>query len=286
MTVEKVPGAASGEALLLSQLPLIERVIAATCARYRLSAADADDFSSHVKLRLVEDDYSILRRFEGRSSLGTYLTIVIQRLVLDHRNKAWGKWRPSAEARRGGHVAVLLERLTVRDGHTFEEACEMLTSNHGVTAERAELERLAARFPVRVRRRFQSDDALAETPGADGAPDETLARRDAQRTAAQVSELLRRLTANLEPQDRLILKMRFEDGRTVADIAATLRLEQKGLYRRLARLLAGLREGFERQGVDTSTIQDLLAAPADIEWSGPEKTDPRPSMVGGGPQWR
>jgi len=45
---------------------------------------------------------ALLAKFEGRSSLRTFLTVVIQRLFLDHRISAWGKWRPSAEARRGG----------------------------------------------------------------------------------------------------------------------------------------------------------------------------------------
>src|SRR4029453_14108130 len=45
-------------------------------------------------LRLVEDDYDVLRRFQARSSLPTYVTVVIQRLFLDYRNRLWGKWRP------------------------------------------------------------------------------------------------------------------------------------------------------------------------------------------------
>ena len=40
----------------------------------------------------------------------------------DWRNARWGKWRPSAEARRQGALATHLERLMRRDGLTFEEA--------------------------------------------------------------------------------------------------------------------------------------------------------------------
>jgi DNA-directed RNA polymerase specialized sigma24 family protein len=62
------------EELFLSELALIERVIAWVCARRCLRAADAEDFASTVKLRIIENDYEILGRFEGRSSLRTYLT--------------------------------------------------------------------------------------------------------------------------------------------------------------------------------------------------------------------
>ena len=105
-------------------------MISFVSSRHHLPGSEADDFGSHVKLKLIEDDYAILRKFEGRSNLRTYLTVVIQRLFLDYRIKAWGKWRPSAEAKRSGPVAILLERLTQRDGYGLEEAVELMKTNH------------------------------------------------------------------------------------------------------------------------------------------------------------
>src|SRR5207302_6805108 len=106
----------SGEGLFLSSLPVIDEVVAHVCRRHRLSATEADDFAGEVRLRLIERDYEPLRRFEGRSSLRTYLTVVVHRYFLDYRNKLWGKWRPSMEAKRFGAAAILFERLQVRDG--------------------------------------------------------------------------------------------------------------------------------------------------------------------------
>src|SRR5437868_15414339 len=110
-----------GAALFESELAVIDRVTAFICARHHLSAADSDDFSSHVKLKLIEDNYAVLGSFEGRSSIRTFLTIVVERLFLDYRTSAWGKWRPSAAAKRGGATALLLEQLLTRDGYSFEE---------------------------------------------------------------------------------------------------------------------------------------------------------------------
>jgi RNA polymerase sigma factor for flagellar operon FliA len=283
-----VPAAESGEALLVSQLDLIDRVIAFTCRRHRLSPADTDDFASHVKLRLIEDDYAILRQFRGRSSLRTYLTVVIQRLFLDFRIKAWGKWRPSAEAKRRGAVAILLERLMIRDGHTFEEAYELLTTNHGVTESRPALERMAGELPVRARRRFESDDALTDVPSRGKAPDETLAGRETHDAAARLSSALAGLTGSLDTQDRLILVMRFEDGRTVAEIAATLGLDQKRLYRRFDKLLRELRTGLEAAGIEAGMVNDILERSAGgIDWRNADETGgTRPSIGKGAEQWR
>jgi len=57
------------EQQFLSQLAVIERVIAWVCARRGLRGADADDFASLVKPPLGENDHEIHPKFQGRSSL-------------------------------------------------------------------------------------------------------------------------------------------------------------------------------------------------------------------------
>src|SRR5688572_2526377 len=109
-------GDSDSERLLLDNLPLLERILAATCRRYRLSREEAEDFSSVVRLKLIADDYQVLRAYAGRSSLASYLGAVVQRAWLDHCNHLWGKWRPSAEARRLGPLGIRLDTLLHRDG--------------------------------------------------------------------------------------------------------------------------------------------------------------------------
>jgi len=253
--------ALTSEARFLSQLDVIQRVIASIANRNHLSAADAEDFASHVKLKLVENNYAIFRKFQGRSSLCTYLTVVIQRIFLDYRIKAWGKWRPSAEARRAGPAAVLLEQLIIRDGHTYDEACEVMATNHRVPIERPELERLVVTFPVRSRRRFESDHVLSDLPATGTAADASLAEWHRRELAARFSEALGHLMCRFEKQDQLIIALRFEDGRRLADIARLLGLDQKALYRRFERLLRELRAGLEAEGLNGAAVVELLDGP-------------------------
>jgi RNA polymerase sigma factor (sigma-70 family) len=258
----------TGEAMFLAHFDVVERAIDFVCARNHLSAADADDFSSYVTLRMVEDDYEVLSRFQGRASLRTYLTVVIQRMLLDYRVRAWGRWRPSAEAKRCGPLAIRLEELLVRDGWGFDEAYELLKTNHGLTVTRDELERLAERLPSRSPRRFESDDALESVPSEDRAADELVKESDRQELAARVSGVLRNVMMGLEREDQLILVLRFEDGRTVAEIATTLRLESKALYRRVDKLLGKLREALEAEGIDAAAVRDILESPAlSLNWA-------------------
>jgi RNA polymerase sigma factor (sigma-70 family) len=278
--------APAGEALFLSRLADIERVISFVSARHHLPGVEADDFESLVKLKLIEDDYDILRRFEGRSSLRTYLTIVVQRLFLDYRTRAWGKWRPSAEATRAGAVAVLLEQLTGRDGHGFEEACELMETNHQVTLSRSALAEIAGRLPVRMRRRFESDEVLADLQSDEPPVDNVIAEGERAAVAARLDAVLKAAIADLAPQDRLIIAMRFQDGRTVVEIARTLQLDQKTLYRRLQRLMKELRVALEARGIDGVEALEIFQSPAvSINWGEEteETSPPRPSIKEGDP---
>ncbi len=49
-------------------------------ARSRVvSQPDLEDIAAEVQLRIVDDDYEILRRYKGVSSLPTYLTVIARR---------------------------------------------------------------------------------------------------------------------------------------------------------------------------------------------------------------
>src|SRR5215218_3468574 len=67
------------EQLFLDNLDLIERIAAHACRWSRLRPEDKEDFISWVKLKLIEDDYAVLRRYEKRenATLRTFLTVVI-----------------------------------------------------------------------------------------------------------------------------------------------------------------------------------------------------------------
>lgn len=236
----------------------IERTIDGVCRRHRLAAADAEDFASIVRIRLIDNDYAVLRAFQGRSKIETYLGVVILRLLQDWRNARWGKWRPSAEARRLGPLAVQLETLLVRDQRPFDEAVRYLHETVGITEPREVLEQLAARFKVRQKRREVGDTVLQHLPAADGAADEPMARDAAAETARRISAVLVEAINGLDPEDRLVLRLHFEDGRTIADVARSLSLDQKNLYRRLSRIFAELRGALESAGLTADAAAEAL----------------------------
>ena len=249
----------SAEAIYLENLRMIERVAAFVARRSRLNADETEEFKQVVCFRLLENDYAIIRKFEGRSSFSTYLTTCIAHLFHEWRVKEWGKWRPSAEAKRLGEKAVTLERLIVRDGYTFEEAVKVLTTPAGAQFSPSELEAIYLRLPPRNPRPvLVPDDSLPEAVAAESAADERVETRDSERAARRAATALDELITALDAEDRVILRMRFWDAMKVPDIARRLHLEQKKIYKRLDKLFLNMRQALEDAGVSKAEIARLL----------------------------
>jgi RNA polymerase sigma factor for flagellar operon FliA len=249
------------EQLFLSELALIERIIAWVCARRCLRGPDGEDFSSTVKLRLIENDYEILGRFEGRSSLKTYLTVVVNRLYLDYQTQRFGKWRPSAEARRLGPVALRLEALLYRDGLTFEEARGVLQTDFQVPESREALHELSLKLPRRISRRADAstEQELPATAGGHS----SVERAERQILAERTFLVLRKALGRLPARDRIVLRLHVEGGLSVADVARALGEEQKALYRRRDAAFKQLRVDLEAEGIGCGDARELLST---LDW--------------------
>ena len=239
-------------------LTVIAQIAHAVCRRNGVDDHDAEDFASDIRLKLCDDDYAVIRKFQGKSSFTTYLTVVINKAFLDHRRRMWGKWTASSQAKRLGNVAVLLETLVYRDSQSFEAACRILEEKHGVTVDRRELRTTLAQLPRRSPRRFESEDGLAAVPSNDGADAGVLGvERDQQLAAAE--EALRGALGALPDEDRAIIRMLYYEGISVADIARGLHIEQRRLYPRIKGVLASLRKALKSRRVSADILEDLVS---------------------------
>jgi RNA polymerase sigma factor (sigma-70 family) len=179
-------------------------------------------------------------------------------LFRDYRTHRWGRWRPSAAARRHGALAVRLEGLVYRDRLRLEQAGELLrTAGHTDLSDR-ELARLLGELPARSRRPVQVDsEGLTDSSGTERA-DHLVVADEAETARIAIDGQLERLP----PEDRLILRMRFWEGVSVADIGRGLGLPPKPLYRRIERALADLRKSLEESGMSRDQARAVLA-----EWN-------------------
>ena len=240
------------ERTFLDNLAVIDRVIGIIARRHSLSQPEAEEFASWARARLIDGNYAAIRKFGGRSSLATYLSVVLGNLFLDYRNSIWGRWRPSAAALKLGRIGIRVEELLYREGHSLREAIGVLQSA-GVTLSDAEISRMAAKIPPRERASEISIEK-ADAAGVIGLhPDIPETTEDPEVVAA-----VRAAMEQLSPEDQVIVRMRYWDDLTVADIARTLRIEQKPLYRKLEAIQRHLRAVLAARGIDEERVVEAL----------------------------
>ncbi|HVT60632.1 MAG TPA: sigma-70 family RNA polymerase sigma factor [Thermoanaerobaculia bacterium] len=245
------------EELFHAHRALVKRLAEQGCRRYHLSQEETEDFVSTVMLKLIADDYAVIRSHQGRSTLPTYLAVVVAHLLQDYLNHLWGKWRPSKEAQRRGQMAILLERLLVRDRKSLDEACQILLTNHKVELSRAELEELAAGLPPRLPpRRMEGEEGLHNLVARETA-DRRLVDEERYALLQKAKAALRRALEALPDQDQLIARMRGDDF-SVVHIAKTLKLDQKPLYRRIEGICKTLRRALEAEGIRGADVDGVL----------------------------
>ena len=256
MTSPRTRESSNPESAFLASLPAIDRAVGYLARRYALAEPDAEEFGSWVRTKLIVDEYRVFREFRGRSSMQTYLAVVIANLFRDYRNSRWGRWRPSAVARRLGPVAMRFEALVHRDGYGAREAAEVLRST-GIAPQ--DLKVLAEQIPPRARMREVSLDVAVESAPGDDRADAAVDAGEQQVEATKAEETLRATVAGLPEEDQVIIRMRFWDDFSVGDIARALGLEQKRLYRRLEAIQATLGERLLARGVTRQRVAELLA---------------------------
>jgi RNA polymerase sigma factor (sigma-70 family) len=245
------------ERAFLEHLHTMERVCACIARRHALSASDAEEFTSWVRLKIIDSDYAVYRKFAGRSSISTYLSVVLGHLFLDYRNSLWGRWRPSAQATRLGTTGIRLEELLNRDGYALREAMEVLRSA-GVDLSDVEFARMARSLP----RREPSDEVPLEA--LEGSPQEAVRAPMEARDSDDALAVVRAAIAALADEDQVIVRMRFWDGVSIADIARALHTEQKPLYRRIESIEHKLRNALHASGIDREHARELLSS--EVAW--------------------
>jgi RNA polymerase sigma factor (sigma-70 family) len=120
---------------------------------------------------------------------------------------------------------------------------------------------MLAQIPPRGQPRpvLVDSDALAAAPAAEIAED-VVEEQEAEDERREARHALFAAMERLDPEDRLILRLRFWEEMSVADIARGLNLPQKPLYRRVDRALQQLRRELESGGLSREHVRSLLGS--------------------------
>ena len=195
-----------------------------------------------------------------REFVGTYSTLLLQvaRSTATSRDAAMDTYTFVLEQLRE-HKCRRLRAYAARDGARFSTwllvvAKRLCVDFHrrrygrpqgateGQPYEPASVERAVRRRLVDLTAEAIDPDTIAD---ADARGPEAELRRGQLRRALAVA------LDRLEPADRLLLALRFEDQRSAADIARAMKFPTPfHVYRRLNKLLEELREALQARGID------------------------------------
>jgi RNA polymerase sigma factor (sigma-70 family) len=233
---------------------------------------EALELSSLVLDKLEADDFKILRQFQGKSKLTTYLTAIISRSAVDMLRQKYGRSRQKERARTLGPLGekvykivfqqglslvevqkdFLHRRLPVPTDKAIQEVIEKIGGPGKIPAEAPDIKTGYLRPADNPR-----EKASVVVPDNSGSPEQTL-EDQAKRQA--VDDVLSELIDGLSGEDRMILRMRFglgkqENPRKIPDIAAALNISPKTVYKRIDTILGKCRKHLAVKGV---TIHDLF----------------------------
>ena len=96
-----------------------------------------------------------------------------------------------------------------------------------------------------------------ENVSDDKSLEEIVVDKEVNDTQQRLKALVRSHLADLSPEDRLLLKMKYEDDFKVSEIAKILKQDQKRTYRKIHALLAAFRERISKEGIDFTGFIDI-----------------------------
>ena len=120
---------------------LVVHVIRHTAATrsLRLAPEDEEDLAAEFFMTLIRDDFAVLRRFRGESSLTTYLTVVARRVIVRELLKDQARFR---RCRVSGEAAETAEANSRQPESRLEDREEVQALLRVLKGSEAEVIRL------------------------------------------------------------------------------------------------------------------------------------------------
>lgn len=216
----------------------------------------ASDAFVFICEQLAARRFARLRQFthDGAASFVTWLRVVAWNLALDARRRRRGRFRPLAVIRRMPILQQRLFRLRHEEGLSFEQAFATLQPEFpglGRPAIAEADDEVARQLDSRQRwllatRRpqMESIDLTSEESDDDGLPHPQDSSADPEWDLLKAKDRarLQQALATLDPADRLLLQLRYEESLTLARVAHVCGLKDPWTAdRRIRDLLKRLR---------------------------------------------
>ena len=240
---------------------------------------EALELSNQVLDTLKRDNYKVLREFKGNARLTTYITAIISHRAVDLIRKKLGRDREKERAKELGDFGLLVYQRVIKDGYPLSNVFDELRTDNRFSGSMEELEALVQKIKGKGKNPGISfSNGLESTangsvvkkgtfigvnkdelviPDGRNDPQEIVMENQRKR---KMDEVIKNIISQLNGEEQMLLRMRFPFGeneapQSVAQISTVLGITQKGVYKRMTRLLKKCKDKLDREGVK---ISDLL----------------------------
>ena len=242
----------------------------------------AEEAALYVMDGLARDDWRRLRLFGGRSTLTTYIVALTLRLLEDFARLRFGRIKPPLWLRSLGGIWLTLFRLLCLERFSPADAAALVGEGqpHQERAAEQAAYRILGEIPECGSQRgeqteFDESMLIPEQESDCSAQESHLAQTERHHLFSLLGRLLfdgepgsgidplllerlATMTVQLDPKERLLLKLCYRDGMAVAEAGRMLGWNRHQVHGRLRRLLERLRQQFAAAGL-AEELRLLLA---------------------------
>lgn len=245
--------------------------------RFR-STTLAEEASLFVLEQLAGENWSRLQKFGGESSFKTYLSSVTYRLLEDYSRKKFGRKRPPGWIRQLGGIWLELFKLLCLQRVGLIEAVERAAQFCMAEKKEAIEEKglLVLEKVVDCGAHQALEVSIDEPKSIEGGESKqtsqveqveneekdilfqaifgSLLGAEAEEKVREASHKAVNIGVSLEAEERLLLKLCYQDGLSVTEAGRMLGYNRNQVHGRLRRLLSRLRNEFEKMELDEEML--------------------------------
>mgnify|MGYP006300058433 CR=1 FL=1 len=250
--------------VLEQHVELIRTIVRKVCSRSGLREVDVEDVTSYAFERFVENDYKVIREFEGEALSQSYLVLVTRNICNDYFRQRSGRWRPSTKAQELGDLAIRVEELLYKDRCSFEEMFESIDvewSNRGLTPpSRYDLEEVALQLKPKSRpiTHTSEEDYLGRAAAVTPDYSDVFRSNELHPQKQRLDQFVQQLKRKLDDDARLVFQFYFNDNHRISSIARTLAKSRYQVKQILDTNLERFRQAIYDEGFDPSDISEIL----------------------------
>jgi RNA polymerase sigma factor (sigma-70 family) len=227
---------------------LINKIV----GRYAAEASAVDDCFEYVCAKFSDDDFRRLRQFDpaGPARFRTWLTVATANLCRDWRRSQFGRQRQPSFVQKLPELEQQVFQLLFRKGMTHHE-CLHVIKNRYPKVKAVDIERISGELyrALSANQHWQLSLRRHDPISADEIElfDDTPATHpDIQLQHDQDLQRLALALARLEPEQRLLLQLRYQQDLTLNEVADLVGIDDPFKARRaIDKALAALKKSFD-----------------------------------------